>query len=995
MQRKGTKLFGMLLIAILFLLSDTKTADGYVGSVFTYTYEGQTITYVVTSEPTVTENGTAKLIYANGANKNLTGKVSIPATVTNQKMSYNVVGIDPSVFMDAKNITSITLPDTITSIGEDAFRNCAGLASIYIPSSVKRIEPGTFAGCSSLKDINLPAGLSYIGDDAFTGCSSLVLINLPESLTYLGNSVFAGCSRLTEIYLPEDLKDLGTAVFSGCSSLLEVNIPEGITGIEDEMFQDCTSLTTVSLPEGITYLGDRAFYNCTSLTGLHLPEAIKSIGAYAFYQCKSLTSIKIPYGVTVIEKYTFYGCSGMTSVTIEGKLANIRNYAFSNCSSLITIALPQELIGIGDGAFTGCESLRPITIPTGVNSIGFGDLPYCGVQVYKNSYAYTFYQKYYPQYCQVINLPLEEMSFEEEVMNIGVENTAQLKLVLYPKYSSDITDEITWQSLDPSVASVDANGAIQGLTAGETYITAYMGKYSATCRIIVGGEATNPSALSFTKSSIDLVKGASAKLKLNFTPSNTTNRKITWTSSDSSVATVENGCIYAKGTGTAVITARSGATWTQCNITVTSPLKGIYTDYGSITLNKGDSKKVSISYNPMDTTDARTIVWKSGNEAVATVKNGVITAVSSGSTKITATVGAFSCNIPVTVQIAVESLSLTPTKLSLTAGQSQALSLVVLPENATENLRITSSDESVAIYSEGRITALKRGEATITVKSGAYSASCRVTVDTDIKSIKLNKTSLTLYMGGSDTLSATFNPAVVADDKTIIWVSSDEAVVSVDSNGKLKPNGTGTATITATAGGNKTATCKVNVKLSVPASFKVASAGYNSIKISWGKVSGAERYRVYRATSLSGTYERIADIKTNSFTDTGLTAGKTYYYKVRCYCYQGSQKVYSSYTAKLSVKPVPPVPDNVKLVKLSSNMINFTWNQVKGASGYEIYRYSNVTTTPQLVKTTTSLHYMNYGLTKGRTYYYKVRAYRLVGKQKVYSGFSAVFSMKI
>jgi hypothetical protein len=92
---------------------------------------------------------------------------------------------------------------------------------------------------------------------------------------------------------------------------------------------------------------------------------------------------------------------------------------------------------------------------------------------------------------------------------------------------------------------------------------------------------------------------------------------------------------------------------------------------------------------------------------------------------------------------------------------------------------------------------------------------------------------------------------------------------------------------------------------------------------------------------------------------------------------------------------VPSVPDNVKLVKLTSTMVNFTWQKVSGASGYEIYRSSNTSTDFQLVKTNTSLHYMNYGLTKGRTYNYKVRAYKLVGKKKVYSKFSAVFSIKI
>jgi fibronectin type 3 domain-containing protein len=180
--------------------------------------------------------------------------------------------------------------------------------------------------------------------------------------------------------------------------------------------------------------------------------------------------------------------------------------------------------------------------------------------------------------------------------------------------------------------------------------------------------------------------------------------------------------------------------------------------------------------------------------------------------------------------------------------------------------------------------------------------------------------------------------------------------------------------------------------LATPVTVKAASSSYNSIKTSWSAVSGASGYEVYRATSSSGTYSLVGTTTSTSFTNGSLSTNKTYYYKVRAYRTVGAKKVYSNYSSVVNSKPVPSVPANFAVSRASSTSLKATWGSVAGASGYELYRATSSTGTYSLVKGTTTLYYTNSKLTTGKTYYFKVRAYRMVGTTKVYSGWTAIKS---
>ncbi len=181
-------------------------------------------------------------------------------------------------------------------------------------------------------------------------------------------------------------------------------------------------------------------------------------------------------------------------------------------------------------------------------------------------------------------------------------------------------------------------------------------------------------------------------------------------------------------------------------------------------------------------------------------------------------------------------------------------------------------------------------------------------------------------------------------------------------------------------------------KLKKTTGAKAASAGYNSLKLTWKKVNGAKGYQVYRATSKNGTYSKVKTTTALSFTNTKLTTGKTYYYKVRAYKKVGSKTRYGAFSTVTATYPAPAKTGEVKASSAGYDSIKLTWSKAAGAKGYQVYRATSKSGKYTKVKTTTSLSYTNTGLTAGKTYYYKVRAYTKVGDTTRYGAFSFVVS---
>ena len=271
-----------------------------------------------------------------------------------------------------KNLTSIIIPNSVTSIGNYAFYKCTSLTDVTIPDSVTSIEDGAFYECTSLTSAIIPDSVTSIGQYAFDSCTSLKDVTIPDSVTSIGGYAFQNCTSLTSIIIPDSVTSIGYAAFYNCTSLTTITIPDSVTSIEGYAFQNCTSLTTITIPDSVTSIGDCAFEDCTSLTSITIPESVTSIGGSAFYKCTSLTSVTIPDSVTSIGSGAFYWCTGLTSVMIPNSVISIGNYAFDGCTSLTSITIPESVTSIGEDAFWGCTSLTSVTIPDSVTSIGDG-----------------------------------------------------------------------------------------------------------------------------------------------------------------------------------------------------------------------------------------------------------------------------------------------------------------------------------------------------------------------------------------------------------------------------------------------------------------------------------------------------------------------------------------------------------------------------------------------------------------------------------------------
>ena len=330
----------------------------------------------------------------------------------------------------------MTIPDSVTNIGEGAFSGCSGLTSVTIPDSVTSIGYMAFSGCSGLTSVTIPDSVTNIGSYAFYGCSGLTSVTIPDSVTSIGDSAFDGCSGLTSVTIPDSVTSIGSSAFYGCSGLTSVTIPDSVTSIGDSAFYGCSGLTSVTIPASVTSISGSAFYGCdgltsfvvasgnknySSLNGLLLskdgkvlirgvngdvtiPDVVASVGDDAFKGCHGLTSVMIPNSVSCIGENAFSECNGLMSFLVSADNANfsskdgfllsndgrtliqgvngdatipdgimsIGSRAFYHCEGLTSVTIPNSVTNIEECAFEGCRGLKSVTVPSSVTSMGYG-----------------------------------------------------------------------------------------------------------------------------------------------------------------------------------------------------------------------------------------------------------------------------------------------------------------------------------------------------------------------------------------------------------------------------------------------------------------------------------------------------------------------------------------------------------------------------------------------------------------------------------------------
>ena len=271
-------------------------------------------------------------------------------------------------------IQSVTIPESVTSIGKSAFEDCSNLDSLTIKGVATSIGAYAFGSCTSLTSLSLVGSFQTIGDYAFVSCG-MTSLTIDATITSIEKYAFSSRS-LTSLSLTGNVQKIGDYAFYSCSSLKTVTLPKSLTSIGAYAFDSCTSLDSIEIPGTVTEIGDFAFH-LSGLTSVKIDEGVQSTGVHMFYDCDNLATVNLPESLTTIAKGSFAFCSDLNHVKIPARVTCIGDGAFSHCTSLSEITLQDEVKTIGADAFLSCQELTSITLPDSVTDIGKEAFGHC------------------------------------------------------------------------------------------------------------------------------------------------------------------------------------------------------------------------------------------------------------------------------------------------------------------------------------------------------------------------------------------------------------------------------------------------------------------------------------------------------------------------------------------------------------------------------------------------------------------------------------------
>jgi uncharacterized protein YjdB len=427
-------------------------------------------------------------------------------------------------------------------------------------------------------------------------------------------------------------------------------------------------------------------------------------------------------------------------------------------------------------------------------------------------------------------IPVTGVSLNKTVLTVSVNGTEQLAATIAPANATN--KNVTWNSNAVDVATVSAEGLITGIAAGTATVTVTSedGGFASSCVVTVQETVIPVTGLSLNTTVLTVLVNGTEQLEATVSPSNATNKNVTWSSNATAVATVDAaGLITGISAGTATVTATSenGGFTASCVITVeevTVPVTGVSLDTTVLIIPVNGTGQLAATVAPSNATN-KNVTWSSNAAAVATVDaGGLITGISAGTATVTATSedGGFTASCVITVQeaaVPVTGVSLDKTVLAVSVNETGQLVATVSPSNATnKNVTWSSNATGIATVSaEGLVTGVAVGTATITATSedGGFVSNCEVTVQNaaiPVTGVSLDKTAINIYIGDVEQLSATVVPNDAANTG-VTWSSSSTTVVTVSDAGLVTGVSAGTATVTVTSDDGKfTATCTVTVE---------------------------------------------------------------------------------------------------------------------------------------------------------------------------------------
>ena len=337
---------------------------------------GDDLTWTIDSDGNLVIEGTGPMYDYEFGTEKWGGNTVVTVTIGD-----SVTSVGKNAFFGCSYLKSATIGDSVLSIGDRAFFECWALESVTLGKSVESIGYLSFWYCG-FKSIDLPDSLKSIGEEAFILCNSLESVTVPDSVTSMGERPFDRCASLKSITVGS-----GNPAFSSSDGVLfdkektrliqypagkedrSYSIPDSVTAVASDAFGQNEKLESVVIPDSVTEIEDEAFAYCTSLKSVTIPGTVTSIGDAAFSGCSALSSAIIPDSVTKIPGGMFLGCSSLKSLTIPGTVTTIGEQAFMYCSALESVVIPDSVTAIGEHAFSGCNSLLKIGIGNGVTTM--------------------------------------------------------------------------------------------------------------------------------------------------------------------------------------------------------------------------------------------------------------------------------------------------------------------------------------------------------------------------------------------------------------------------------------------------------------------------------------------------------------------------------------------------------------------------------------------------------------------------------------------------
>lgn len=570
-------------------------------------------------------------------------------SLTDVKFSQagTVTYCEDNLLYKVNNCKTLTLPESLTSIGSQTFRGMSTLGSIVIPNAVTTIGTYAFADDSELESAKLSTSCAWLKEGLFSKCGKLQAITIPTVVTKMDTQMFTNC------------KALKTVTFEDGTDLIEMAY--GSSDKEYGLFRDCP-VETLYLGRWLSYNTNASyhspFYSIAELKNLTLGKDLKVVDKYMFSYCTGLEDLYIPDNITSINMWGFRGCTSLKSVRFSEALSQISDYGFMDCTSLDNVALPASMTSIADNSFSGCTSLRKLDLGTSLRIIG--------PSAFQNCTA------------------LEGIEMPETLEGLGVESFAGCTSLPYVEVKGEISSVgkqsfqgctgLTWISLSENVSSLGEN-SFDGCTNikyvksyatspiptglvnfpeevvanGTLFVPAsYVSRYkrSATWKnwgnIKAMTEGIFLSTVTLNQEDVHLEAGETLTLEATVGPDDAINKKVDWKSDDEAVATVSaEGVVTAHAVGQTTIHAIAndgGGAKAACTITVDpTKIASITLSSESLEIRKNRQAQLSATIAPTNATDMH-IVWSSTNENVAKVsEEGIVSAIAPGDAVIKAT----------------------------------------------------------------------------------------------------------------------------------------------------------------------------------------------------------------------------------------------------------------------------------------------------------------------------------------------------------------------